>query len=446
MIHLDSRKGRRGALLAAAALAWASIAVVEAGCADLLVPHDEPRIDCDAGGEGCEEPAPPACTEDMAGLCARGQQVCLEGACQEIVELAAGGETTCALASGGQVLCWGLNADGQCGQAPGEVQGFSRKATPVRVELPEGVEAVHVAVGGDEQHGHACAVTLDGGLWCWGDNRLHQTGHSLHGETWLPPRSVAVPPGVSRVEHVRAGPGRTCIVAARDGEVQRRAWCRGGAEAPPDADWEEVQDLSSPLGLPDVTDVAPGADYTCILASGRVFCQGARAAAMKEIVVPGVATFRGVAAGGGRACAATGAEAYCWDNEQCVGAGLACVHERIDVPSPQKIEASRGEASREVYQAMFMGSAQHACMVGSGGDVACWALDAAGVAGGVVQYERVRPLDAVKLALGSHHACVRVAGGDVQCWGKNEHGQLGHGSIGPGEEEPRPVKWYDYTD
>lgn len=444
MIHLDSRKERRGgrrrALLAAAALAWGPIAAVQAGCADLLVPQNEPQIDCEAGGEGCEEVAPAACTADMANRCAGEQQVCLEGACQAIVELAAGGETTCALSSGGRVLCWGLNADGQCGQAPSQGQGFGWKVTPVRVELPEGVEAVHIAVGGDDEHGHACAVTLDGQLWCWGDNRLHQAGYSLHGEAWLSPRTVPLPPGVSRVEHVRAGPGRTCIVAARDGEVERRAWCRGGAATQPAADWEELQDPSSPFGLPDVTDVAPGIAHTCILTSGRVFCQGSGAPAMKEIEVSGVSTFRGIAVGGRRACAATGAEAYCWDNEQCVDADLPCAHERIEVPSAAQIEGSP-----EVYRALFMGSAQHACMIGSGGDVACWTWEAAGGAGDV-QYERVRPRDAVKLALGSHHACVRVTGGDVQCWGKNEHGQLGHGNVSPGEEEPRPVKWYEDAD
>jgi alpha-tubulin suppressor-like RCC1 family protein len=37
--------------------------------------------------------------------------------------------------------------------------------------------------------------------------------------------------------------------------------------------------------------------------------------------------------------------------------------------------------------------------------------------------------DAVQVAPGNHHACALRATGQVVCWGKNDHGQLGDGTL-----------------
>lgn len=71
----------------------------------------------------------------------------------------AGGEHTCALASGGGVWCWGTSINGQLGDGNG-----AGGASPVAVALPPDEDFTAVAAGDY----HACALTTDGAVWCWG--------------------------------------------------------------------------------------------------------------------------------------------------------------------------------------------------------------------------------------------------------------------------------------
>lgn len=82
---------------------------------------------------------------------------------------------TCAITAGGGVKCWGSNQFGQLGNGtssgPEMCRGHPCSKTPVDVSgLTTGVAAI--SVGGD----HACAVTIDGGVKCWGENRVGELG------------------------------------------------------------------------------------------------------------------------------------------------------------------------------------------------------------------------------------------------------------------------------
>lgn len=80
--------------------------------------------------------------------------------------VAAGGRHTCAIASTGDLYCWGRNADGELGL--GDAGGPVR--APALVDTPERFETL--ALGAQ----HSCGVTRDGALYCWGENDLGQLG------------------------------------------------------------------------------------------------------------------------------------------------------------------------------------------------------------------------------------------------------------------------------
>src|SRR4051794_12770194 len=77
------------------------------------------------------------------------------------------GEDTCALVASGAVKCWGFGGNGGLGNG-----GFSSSSVPVDVSgLGSGVAAV--SVGG----GNSCALTIAGGVVCWGDDSQGELGN-----------------------------------------------------------------------------------------------------------------------------------------------------------------------------------------------------------------------------------------------------------------------------
>jgi len=92
-----------------------------------------------------------------------------------IIQIACGGNFSCAVDSNGLLYTWGANNSGQLGI------GVRSKGvpTPQLVSLTEGSEATmslrpvkFVACGGE----HIMAVTRDGSVWCWGSNKHRQLG------------------------------------------------------------------------------------------------------------------------------------------------------------------------------------------------------------------------------------------------------------------------------
>ncbi len=101
---------------------------------------------------------------------------------QEVRLIAAGGRSTCAVTTDNQVYCWGKNNYGQVGDGSG-----TDRLLPMPVS--SGVsEIIGITVGAS----HACALTGDGQLWCWGANDHQQLG--LDSPTIIPtPIKINIP-------------------------------------------------------------------------------------------------------------------------------------------------------------------------------------------------------------------------------------------------------------
>jgi alpha-tubulin suppressor-like RCC1 family protein len=93
--------------------------------------------------------------------------------------VSAGSFHSCAVATSGGVKCWGYNGAGQLGD--GTTTGPDRcpnlnyacSSTPVDVTSLTGVAAVSA---GDEDANYTCALTISGGVKCWGSNYYGQLG------------------------------------------------------------------------------------------------------------------------------------------------------------------------------------------------------------------------------------------------------------------------------
>ena len=190
-----------------------------------------------------------------------------------VAALAAGDDFMCALIVDGSVECWGSDIRGQLGDGSGVIF----RPTPVSVlGIPR---ATAVAAGGSG----ACALGIDGTVWCWGDGSLGELGTgpgpSPAGSTSSssgagPATSTPVlVQGVSGAVALAAGDQHRCA-ANSDGTVQCWGWnALGQLGDGAVSDFTTVPVAVS--GLRGAVQLAAGYDFTCAaLPGGIVQCWG----------------------------------------------------------------------------------------------------------------------------------------------------------------------------
>src|SRR5262249_40395873 len=102
--------------------------------------------------------------------------VAVSGLSSGMQAVAAGGNHTCGGTIEGRVNCWGSNSSRELGN-----NSTTNSSVPVAVSgLPSEVQAI--AAGGS----HTCALTSGGGVLCWGDNHTGQLGNGSITESHVP--------------------------------------------------------------------------------------------------------------------------------------------------------------------------------------------------------------------------------------------------------------------
>lgn len=89
------------------------------------------------------------------------------GSGERAVQIAAGGDHTCALLASKKLKCWGANAFGQLGQGDSDSRGKTKDTIGDglhAIDLGLGRHAVRVIAGGNR----TCAILDDASLKCWG--------------------------------------------------------------------------------------------------------------------------------------------------------------------------------------------------------------------------------------------------------------------------------------
>jgi hypothetical protein len=111
--------------------------------------------------------------------------------------IAAGGDHSCALLTGGTVQCWGYNGNGQLGNGT-----FTSSLN--RVKVTGITTAIAITAG---QY-HSCALLSGGTVECWGDNYSGQLGNGTLTDSSTP---VTVT-GITSATAITAGDYHSCAV------------------------------------------------------------------------------------------------------------------------------------------------------------------------------------------------------------------------------------------
>jgi len=126
-----------------------------------------------------------------------------------VAKVAVGEYHTCALIQGGTVQCWGLNDQGQAGDAANSGAQWS----PVAVTINGTV--IQLAVGGN----HNCALLDTGSVFCWGSNDSGQLGIDSDADFSVTPTPVV---DIANAISISAGESHSCAVLSNG-----RAMCWG---------------------------------------------------------------------------------------------------------------------------------------------------------------------------------------------------------------------------
>lgn len=172
----------------------------------------------------------------------------------------AGGSASCAVLTGGALMCWGYNNQGQLG-----VGSIVDMAAPVVVPDLTPVASVSMGIY------HTCAALVSGQVACWGLNEHGQLGVGDKVNRLSP----AIVPGINNAVKVAAGASTTCALLA-DATVT----CWGDGRNSPNGGTDDATLPVAVAGVLGAVDLSSGliANFTCaLLANGGTPCWGSRA-------------------------------------------------------------------------------------------------------------------------------------------------------------------------
>ena len=239
-----------------------------------------------------------------------------------VIAVGSGPFHTCALTNTGGLKCWGWNFYGQIGSSANNGTD-NPNPTPVDVTgLTSGVAAMAM---GDK---HTCALTVAGGVKCWGDNSLGQLGVMTNlGQSVPNPTPVDVTGLTSGVTAIAAGGFSTCALTIGGGV---KCWGELENLSPTPVDVSGLESGVVAIAVGGGRNVADDnvGDHACAVTSaGGLKCWGSNSlgqlgdgtttSRLAAADVSGLSTGAlGVTAGAGHTCAIVGnpgfPKAYCW--------------------------------------------------------------------------------------------------------------------------------------
>ncbi len=296
--------------------------------------------------------------------------------------VAVGERFACALGMTGSVECWGLGTKGQLGHGANQTS-----SAPQNVVGLEEAPAAQLVAG----QAHACVLSTNGGVHCWGDNTRGQLGNATRSSSPFPV-TVALGGGLP-VRQLVAGARHNCVLLD---DASVRCWGAGqlGELGVPDLidGLVPVQVQGLPGAENPVVGLSAGGDHTCaILADSRVVCWGADTAGqLGDGVSQPYSTYPtpvlGLPVGGDPLV-----QFVAGDDADCVSLGVS-----------GRVRCLGGNQWGQLGDGTLTRSLDFVTALGFG-----------------------PPPRVSVLAMGPEHVCATLTDGSIVCWGDNSAGELG---------------------
>ena len=343
------------------------------------------------------------------------------------IDISVGFQHACALSEDGRVYCWGSNNNGKLGVA-------SPTMSTKPIEVPGLSDVVDIAAG----NSHTCALNTSGHAYCWGLGASGRLGTGNEASTSTPTRVV----GLTGVTAIDAGENFTC--ALKDNGT---VWCWGfGTGGHLGNGAESSSSVPVPVsGITDAVNLDVGYGHACVTtATERAKCWGETGRpgdggglGMQLVPIQAILTdVARVSAGHGSTCALTlSGVMNCWGNngDGQLGTGDTAVR-NIPNPVPGMTQVLSIEAGHYTT-----------CAIDSESDTYCWGRNANGTAAmgtrgdDILSPQKALVDRAMMIDLAYDNGCAVSLEGEISCWGDNTLGQLGIGTSGGVEPTPRPV-------
>lgn len=360
--------------------------------------------------------------------------------------IAVGGTHSCALFEGpsgqpsGVVRCWGSNQDGELGSDPKSVP---ESALPLEVPMVSDARTLALSTG------YSCATTSAGDMLCWGAVAAElPTGvHRASATPAFEPSYMKVDTGLlGMVQTASVGPAGGAVLTSSAlvcwGSAmyeQRDAGADAGADAGValgDFGMGAVGRAHACAITPDMSDVECWGDNThgqCGVppqdGTFLTFPSWVGLSAMN------VGTITDIATGADFTCVVTSmGTVYCWGANDAGQLGNPSTSG--DQSTPTQVELG----TQFVAQQLALGD-KHACVRTAGFSVHCWGDNSVGQLGlgGISSYvakpgyvyvdASMQLSDVLQIAAGGDTTCAtRQTDDSVWCWGANDAGQAGQSS------------------
>jgi alpha-tubulin suppressor-like RCC1 family protein len=358
--------------------------------------------------------------------------------------IAAGGETNCALRSGGAAYCWGDNTYGQFGDGT-----TTSKNAPSLVSGPYSWASISTKFNAAATMATTCGVTTSGAGYCWGSNNYGQIGDGTTTNRTVP---TAVSGGYTWAS-ISVGDFDTCGVTTTG-----TGYCWGFNGYGEDGTGVTSQNTTPAAVTGSYTWASISAGYAiaCGITTSHVaYCWGWNAYGQvgdnstttrpSPTAVAGSYSFNSISAGAYDVCGVTTTGVgYCWGYNAVGEVGDGSTTQR---PAPTAVSGSY------TWTAIMSGTA-NTCGLTTSGDIYCWGLNNTGEIGNGTTTNSSTPTAIVagnnkfsSLSVKGNGAsgidgtnCALTTGSVEYCWGNNVKSQIGDRST-TARSKPTAVNW-----